>query len=95
VAVLAHPFLNLDEAELRAFLPEAVEAGLDGMETAYAKYSPETTALAEAIAAEFGLKNSGGSDFHGGNKPDIAIGTGRGNLAIPVEWLDNLHECLK
>lgn len=95
VAVLAHPFLNLDETLLRAFLPEAVEAGLDGMETAYAKYSPETTAMAMAIAAEFGLKNSGGSDFHGSNKPDIAIGKGRGDLAIPHEWLTDLHGCLK
>lgn len=93
VAVLAHPFLNLDEEGLRTFLPEAVKAGLDGMETAYSKYSPETTALAEAIAAEFGLKNSGGSDFHGGNKPDIAIGTGRGDLSIPMKWLEDLRRC--
>ena len=95
VAVLAHPFLNLDESGLRGFLPEAVKAGLDGMETAYSKYSPEATALAQAIAAEFGLKNSGGSDFHGGNKPDISIGTGRGDLAIPMEWLIKLQSCLK
>lgn len=95
VAVLAHPFLNLDEAGLRAFLPEAVEAGLDGMETAYSKYSPETTALAEAIATEFGLKNSGGSDFHGGNKPDISIGKGRGDLAIPMKWLEELRCCAR
>ena len=95
VAVLAHPFLNLDEAGLRAFLPEAVEAGLDGMETAYSKYSPETTALAQTIAAEFGLKNSGGSDFHGGNKPDISIGKGRGDLAIPIKWLEDLRSCAR
>lgn len=94
VAVLAHPFLNLDEAGLRAFLPEAVKAGLDGMETAYSKYSSETTELAKAVAAEFGLKNSGGSDFHGGNKPDIAIGRGRGDLTVPMEWLINLQKCL-
>lgn len=90
-AVLAHPFLNLDEAALRAFLPKAVECGLDGMEVAYSKYSPETTALAKKIADEFGLKYSGGSDFHGGNKPDIAIGKGRGDLAIPMAWLENLR----
>ena len=36
VAVLAHPFLSLQEARLRAFLPEAVAAGLDGMEVYYA-----------------------------------------------------------
>ena len=92
VAVLAHPFLSLDEESLRAFLPEAVACGLDGMETAYSKYSPETTALAMEIAKEYGLKNSGGSDFHGENKPDIAVGVGRGELAIPYEWLENLRK---
>lgn len=90
-AVLAHPFLNMDEAMLRDFLPEAVACGLDGMETVYSKYSPEETALAIRIAQEFGLKNSGGSDFHGKNKPDIAIGTGRGDLKIPVEWMEALR----
>ena len=95
VAVLAHPFLNLDEEALRAFLPAAVEAGLDGMETAYSKYSAETAALAEQIAAEFGLKSSGGSDFHGENKPDIALGVGRGELKIPMQWLENLRACQK
>lgn len=92
VAVLAHPFLSLDEAGLRAFLPQAVEAGLDSMEVLYSKYSPETTAAAFAIADEFGLKYSGGSDFHGGNKPDICLGTGRGDLRIPAAWLEELKK---
>ena len=90
VAVLAHPFLDLDEAGLRAFLPAAVEAGLDGMEVVYSRYSPETTATAFAVADDFGLKYSGGSDFHGGNKPDISLGVGKGNLAIPVAWMEKL-----
>lgn len=92
VAVLAHPFLSLDEAALRAFLPQAVAAGLDGMEVAYSKYSPETTAAAHAVAEDFGLLPSGGSDFHGGNKPDIALGSGRGNLAVPSAWLEALKK---
>jgi predicted metal-dependent phosphoesterase TrpH len=90
VAVLAHPFLNLDEAGLRAFLPEAVSAGLDGMETLYPRYSPEETASAQSIAEEFGLLPSGGSDFHGENKPDIALGTGTGELRVPYRFLDKL-----
>ena len=93
VAVMAHPFLSLDEAQLRAFLPKAVEAGLDGMEVAYSKYSPETTRTAFQVADDFGLCYSGGSDFHGDNKPDIALGTGRGNLAIPSKWLEDLKKC--
>lgn len=94
VAVLAHPFLDLVEAGLRAFLPQAVEAGLDAMEVAYSKYSQETTATAFAVADDFGLKYSGGSDFHGGNKPDIALGNGRGNLTVPSAWLKDLKKSL-
>ena len=89
-AVLAHPFLNLDEASLRVFLPAAKAAGLDGMEVLYSKFDAETTALAGSLAEEFSLLKSGGSDFHGTNKPDIAVGTGRGDLRIPTDWLKNL-----
>ena len=90
VPVLAHPFLKLDEAQLRAFLDKAIPCGLVGMETLYSTYDEKTTALSRTIAAEYGLCESGGSDFHGGRKPDIALGTGRGNLAIPYEFLDKL-----
>ncbi len=94
VAVLAHPFLNLDEAGLRDFLPGAVDAGLCGMEVRYSKFSPTETALAEKIAAEFGLIPSGGSDFHGDNKPDIRMGVGRGDLQIPYSFLQALRACI-
>lgn len=89
-AVLAHPFLNLDRQELEIFLPAAVKAGLDGMEVLYSKYDAETTALSCELAERYGLLPSGGSDFHGKNKPDIAVGTGRGDLRIPTSWLDAL-----
>ena len=92
-AVLAHPFLNLkEESALRSFLPEAVEAGLDGMEVAYSKFTPVQTALAQQIASDFGLAFSGGSDFHGVNKPDIALGVGRGDLRVPAEWEISLSQ---
>ena len=81
-AVLAHPLLNLSEKQLREFLPEAVACGLDAMETDYPKYSPMEMLLAQVVAEDFGLLPSGGSDFHGENKPDIALGTGRENLSI-------------
>ena len=92
-AVLAHPFLNLkEESALRSFLPAAVEAGLDGMEVAYSKFTPVQTALAQQIASDFGLAFSGGSDFHGANKPDIALGVGRGDLRVPAEWEISLSQ---
>lgn len=92
VAILAHPFLNLkEESQLRAFLDEAVKHGLDAMETIYTAYSDETTALAKQIAAEYSLKESGGSDFHGNAKPATALGIGKGNLKVPTEILRKLQ----
>ena len=91
VAVLAHPFLSIKQPDaLRKFLSEA--EGLDGMEVYYSKFTQEQTDLAVEIAEEFGLLKSGGSDFHGANKPDIAMGTGRGNLVIPLEFLEQLRK---
>ncbi len=83
VPVLAHPYLNLKDDDLRNFLPKAKGCGLAAMETMYSLYSPETTAAAKRIAREFDLLESGGSDFHGRNKPTIQIGRGKGNLTIP------------
>lgn len=91
VAVLAHPFLNLEEEELHIFLQEAVAAGLDGMEVYYSLFTPEQTQNACRIADSFGLLYSGGSDFHGNNKPDIFMGVGKGNLQIPLSWLEKLR----
>ena len=81
--VLAHPLQELTQAELRALLPSAIEAGLIGMETMHSSYTPETISLAEAIAQEHHLLSSGGSDFHGSVKPEISLGTGRGWLCVP------------
>lgn len=89
-AVLAHPFLNLDEPSLREFLPRAAECGLDGMETLYPSFDEAQTAAAKALAVEFSLLESGGSDFHGDNKPHIQLGTGQGNLRIPETFVKTL-----
>lgn len=91
VAVLAHPLLTFDEGTLRLFLREAVKYGLDAMETEYSTYDAETTSLAKAIAGEFGIAASGGSDFHGARKPDIRLGAGKGGLRVPAELLETLR----
>lgn len=94
VSVLAHPFLSFgSEEELRAFLPEAKAHGLCAMETIYSKYSEETAEKARNIAHEFGLLESGGSDFHGAAKPNVELGSGiGGNVAVPMELLDALRK---
>ena len=95
VAVLAHPLLNLDEGQLRQLLPSLKEAGLDAMETIYSTYTPEETAVAKQIAEDFGLLESGGSDYHGSIKPHIQIGTGQGTLAVPEGLMTAMEERLQ
>ena len=90
IPILAHSFLSMDEDMLRAFLPRAKQAGLAAMETDYVTYDMATVERARAIAAEFGLLPSGGSDFHGTNKPDIRVGVGKGSLAVPMAYYENL-----
>lgn len=91
VAVWAHPFLNLKTEEaIREFLPEACQAGLQGMEGFYPKFDENQTALALQLVKEFGLQPSGGSDFHGENKPDIQLGSGKGSLFLPITLLEGL-----
>lgn len=92
-AVLAHPFLNLDESQLLRFLPDARENGLDGMEVYYPLFSEDETVKLKEIANRFLLRESGGSDFHGANKPDIFIGSGKGNLCVQEELMLRLSEC--
>ncbi|MCD7859216.1 MAG: PHP domain-containing protein [Firmicutes bacterium] len=86
VPVLAHPYLNLSQEQLLELLPAACEAGLAGMEAFYSEYSRETTALALETAVRHNLVPSGGSDYHGGNKPYIRLGIGRGDLFTP-DWV--------
>lgn len=92
VAVLAHPYLNLSEEALPVFLEKAVKQGLDGMETMYPLFDEEQTRSLEETAARFGLLPSGGSDYHGENKPHIRLGTGKGALKVPLEVLFRLQE---
>lgn len=95
VPVLAHPFLNLKtETALRGFLIDAVPQGLAAMETIYSSFTPEQTALAQQLAREFGILESGGSDFHGDTKPQIRLGSGKGNLAVPADYVSTLQACI-
>lgn len=90
VPVLAHPYLSLDPDTLADFLPLARQQGLAAMETRYSTYSPATAAAAKALAEKTGLLESGGSDFHGSNKPGLSLGRGYGNLAVPMAFAKNL-----
>ena len=45
-----------------------------------------------SLAAKYELCVSGGSDFHGTNKPNLELGTGYGRLFVPEEFLDRIKD---
>lgn len=92
-AVLAHPLLyGLSDAQLEALCLELQGYGLDGMECYYSTHSAAETRALLRLAERLSLLPSGGSDFHGANKPDIRLGSGRGNLQIPYALWAALRE---
>lgn len=95
VAILAHPILyNLSESQLKKMAISLKKAGLTGIEAIYSTYQNGDETIIRRIAKECGLSISGGSDFHGTNKPYIHLGIGRGNLKIPYEIAVNLKNSI-
>lgn len=91
IAVLAHPLLyHMSAVTLQELIDRLKEAGLDGIEAIYSTYTTGEEQLVKKIAAQNNLLISGGSDFHGSNKPMIKLGTGRGNLYIPYSILEQI-----
>ncbi len=92
VPVLAHPFtLNLGSAfALKNTLTELMALGLAGIETIYSEHTTEQEALYLKLAQELGLLVTGGSDFHGDNKPEISLGKMPGQERLTYERVEAL-----
>lgn len=90
-AILAHPLLyGLSNTNLQKMIDALKPVGLDGLEAIYSTYTTGEEQQMKRLARENGLLISGGSDFHGSNKPDIALGRGRGHLYIPYSVLETI-----
>ncbi len=78
--------------ELERWIVEMQAAGLRAIEVFHSDHQPEDVDRYLDMARRFDLGITGGSDFHGANKPRIELGRGfEGNLAIPKSVLDNLR----
>jgi predicted metal-dependent phosphoesterase TrpH len=77
IPVLAHPFtLGLGSAyALRNLVIELKGQGLAGLEVFYPEHTPAQETLYLKLAQELDLLISGGSDYHGLNKPEITLGS--------------------
>ena len=88
VPVFAHPILcRFGDDRLDEFVGRLKSAGLVGIEAVYSTYERRDETQIKELAKKYDLLVSGGSDFHGANKPDIDLGTGCGKLFVPEDLL--------
>ena len=85
VVSLAHPTWV---ASVENLLPSLVKAGLDGLETYYGLYKPETVAWLEALAFQYNLVPTGGTDYHG---REGLLHAELGSRSVPPECLAELE----
>lgn len=91
-AIWAHPAQAADnEAEMTEIALRLKTAGLDAMECLYSRYTDAETQMCRRAAKNAGLLMSGGSDFHGANKPDVRLGVVNGGY-VPYELLKMIKE---
>ena len=89
-----HPF-SLGFKSYRDLYAEIVtlqKMGLQGIEVYYTNYTSDMSRSLRRFAKSQNLLISGGSDFHGSNKPYIQLGSGNGNLDVPDTVYQDLHD---
>jgi 3',5'-nucleoside bisphosphate phosphatase len=93
ICVLAHPY-SLEETPdgLRAILKSLKRYGLRGIEAYCPKHSPEETNAFLDLARSLDLAVTGGTDYHGSNKPDIQMGVFPGIGSLPYSLLADLKQ---
>jgi predicted metal-dependent phosphoesterase TrpH len=93
---LAHPFLyKLGDKAAFQLISYLAGLGMQGLEVYHSSNNQLESMKLQKMAADCHLLPTGGSDFHGANKPDISIGTGRGGLKVSSLLLDAIKEYRK
>lgn len=95
IPILAHPILyHMSDERLETLVSRLKDAGLMGIEAIYSTYNAAEERQIRRLAKAYRLAVSGGSDFHGDNKPGLDLAVGYGKLFVPYSVLDELKELL-
>jgi predicted metal-dependent phosphoesterase TrpH len=92
IAIIAHPtslgFSSLKAAE--KYIIQLQTIGLDGIEVYCSGQDESLREHMLNFARQNNMVVSGGSDFHGSVKPDLQLGSGKGDLDIPDQVYQDL-----
>ena len=90
---LAHPLLwKAPAGWLDSMVARLKEYGLSAIEAYHSEHSEADVRTCLALAKRFDLGVSGGSDYHGSNKPTIRLGQGYGGLRVSSAVLEDLKD---
>jgi len=91
--VLAHPvqLRAQNAAHLQGAIKDLKDRGLDGVEVIHNDHDDRMVDFLDNLADKLSLLKTGGSDFHGSNKPDVRLGWA-GKQRIPREMFDALKQ---
>lgn len=93
---LAHPLLyKFSDTEITKLLTHLRELGMKGIEVFHSTHSKKDISKLNSLSEKYNLLPTGGSDFHGENKPGLYIGKGYGDLKIPYQLLENILNSVK
>ena len=93
VPVVAHPHtIGVSEEQYRLAFEEIASVGVMGIECYYGEYTPDQRTHLASIADSLNVLATGGSDYHGGYRPEISLGSGRGDLVVPLDIADQMAE---
>jgi predicted metal-dependent phosphoesterase TrpH len=97
MASLGHPFQlrRREFSQLEALVRELADQGMEGIETLHGSHDPEQVHRLTRLADRHNLLTTGGSDFHGANKPWIRLGEAGERRVIPRRFFDAVTERLK
>jgi len=88
---LAHPYIYRVNNVLEMAQTLINNYNIDGLECYYSLFTQQQTNDLVELCKKNKLYRSGGTDFHGDNKPNIQLGNGIGNLNVRIE---NVQEWL-
>ena len=93
--VIAHPFTWIPESTaFETALAELTQQGLGGIEVYYPEHTNEQKIAYLRVAKKLGLVVTGGTDYHGAVKPNVALGKASGQFLVPDDLLPPLLAAL-
>jgi len=92
--VIAHPHTLVEDglSALEVIIQDLLPHGLQGIEVFYPKHTPEQTARFLEYAVRYDLVVTGGTDFHGANKPQVELGVIPGRAPLSHELVTKLKD---